>query len=50
MLKAPNVMAKYDLSTVSNVITAAAPLTEETAEKLRNLQPNWNIFQAYGNA
>lgn len=50
MVKASNVLAKYDLSTVSNITIGAAPLTEETADKLRELQPNWKIIQGYGNA
>lgn len=48
MVKAPNVLEKYDLGTISNITVGAAPLTEETATKLRELRPSWAIVQGYG--
>lgn len=41
-------MKKYDLSSVRQIITGAAPLGLETAEDLQRIQPTWSILQAYG--
>jgi hypothetical protein len=49
MVKAPSILAKYDLSTVSSITIGGAQLIEETAEKFRVLLPNWKILQGYGN-
>ncbi|KAI2030138.1 hypothetical protein LOZ45_001675 [Ophidiomyces ophidiicola] len=48
MVKDPELMKKYDLRSERHIITGAAPLGNETAEDLHNLQPKWSILQAYG--
>ena len=48
MLKNEDLMKKYDLSSVRQIITGAAPLGLETAEDLQKIQPTWAILQAYG--
>ncbi|KAK3117434.1 hypothetical protein LTR53_001199 [Teratosphaeriaceae sp. CCFEE 6253] len=39
---------KYDLSSVRKVITTAAPLAKDMAERLCQLYPAWRLCQAYG--
>ena len=39
---------KYDLSSVENIFTGAAPLGKETAEDLIQMFPKWVIRQGYG--
>lgn len=41
-------MSKYDLSSVTSIITGAAPLGAETAELLNSQHPAWLIRQGYG--
>lgn len=48
MVKNEALMKKFDLSSVRQVISGAAPLGLETAEDLHRIQPNWSILQAYG--
>ena len=48
MLKNESLMKQYDLSSVRQIITGAAPLGLETAEDLHRIQPTWQILQAYG--
>ncbi|KAL1959914.1 hypothetical protein VTO42DRAFT_582 [Malbranchea cinnamomea] len=48
MLKNEALMKQYDLSSVRQIITGAAPLGVETAEDLHRIQPTWSILQAYG--
>jgi acyl-CoA synthetase (AMP-forming)/AMP-acid ligase II len=48
MTKNPQLLAKYDLSSVWSLFTGAAPLGQETAEDLQNIFPAWKIRQGYG--
>lgn len=48
MTKNPQMLAKYDLSSVWSVFTGAAPLGEETATDLQKIFPSWKIRQGYG--
>ncbi|KAF2822939.1 acetyl-CoA synthetase-like protein [Ophiobolus disseminans] len=48
MTKNPQLLAKYDLSSVWSVFTGAAPLGKETAEDLNKIFPAWKIRQGYG--
>jgi ribosome assembly protein SQT1 len=48
MTKNPQMLAKYDLSSVWSLFTGAAPLGEETAEDLQKMFPSWKIRQGYG--
>jgi acyl-coenzyme A synthetase/AMP-(fatty) acid ligase len=48
MTKNPQMLAKYDLSSVWSLFTGAAPLGQETAEDLRKIFPSWKIRQGYG--
>ena len=48
MLKNESLMKQYDLRSVRQIITGAAPLGLETAEDLHKIQPTWQILQAYG--
>jgi acyl-coenzyme A synthetase/AMP-(fatty) acid ligase len=49
MTKNPQLLAKYDLSSVWSLFTGAAPLGQETAEDLQKIFPSWKIRQGYGN-
>ena len=42
------ILAKFDLSSVSQIFTGAAPLGAETAEALEKEHPSWKIRQGYG--
>ncbi|KAF1964615.1 phenylacetyl-CoA ligase-like protein [Bimuria novae-zelandiae CBS 107.79] len=48
MTKNPQVLAKYDLSSVWSLFTGAAPLGQETADDLQKIFPSWKICQGYG--
>jgi acyl-CoA synthetase (AMP-forming)/AMP-acid ligase II len=48
MTKNPQMLAKYDLSSVWSLFTGAAPLGQETAEDLQKMFPSWKIRQGYG--
>lgn len=48
MANNPNVLAKFDLSSVSQLFTGAAPLGAETAMRLQQQYPDWKIRQGYG--
>jgi acyl-CoA synthetase (AMP-forming)/AMP-acid ligase II len=41
-------MTKYDLSSVVDVLTGAAPMGPEALQTLYDVYPRWNIFQGYG--
>ena len=47
MLESCSLLRKYDLSSISAVFTAAAPLGKETALALNQAFPSWKIRQAY---
>ena len=48
MVKKQQLLAKFDLSSVKSIFTAAAPLGKETAQELADQYPGWKIRQAYG--
>lgn len=48
MTKSKDVMSQYDLSSVEELFTGAAPLGAETADDLQNIFPKWAIRQGYG--
>lgn len=48
MTRQKDVVSKYDLSSVTNIFTGAAPLGSETASDLQNQFPKWCIRQGYG--
>ncbi|KAH7118061.1 phenylacetyl-CoA ligase-like protein [Dactylonectria estremocensis] len=48
MTKRQDLLRQYDLSSVQTIFTGAAPLGQETAEKLWKVFPKWLIRQAYG--
>ena len=48
MAKRKELLSKYDLSSVTSIITGAAPLGAETAELLNSQYPAWLIRQGYG--
>lgn len=48
ILRSRDVCAEYDLSSVRFLFSGAAPLGEETIQKLGQLFPRWTIAQAYG--
>ncbi|XP_014553703.1 hypothetical protein COCVIDRAFT_107042 [Bipolaris victoriae FI3] len=48
LLQSPALVSKYDVSTISAVFTAAAPLGKEMALALEQAFPQWKIRQAYG--
>lgn len=48
MTKNPQMLAKYDLSSVWALFTGAAPLGQETAEDVQKMFPSWKIRQGYG--
>jgi hypothetical protein len=49
MIKTPDLLSKYDLSSVSTIVVGAASLGAATVETLARLQPTWSILQGYGN-
>jgi ribosome assembly protein SQT1 len=48
MVKNPQQLKKYDLSSVRSIFTGAAPLGKETAEELSRQFPDWKVRQGYG--
>lgn len=48
MLKAPNVMAKYDLNSITSLCVGAASLSVEMADKVHAIYPEWKILTGYG--
>ena len=48
MVKNPQVLSKFDLSSVKQIFTGAAPLGKETAEELSQQYPDWKVRQGYG--
>lgn len=48
MVKNRSLCDNFDLSSVANVFTGAAPLGGETAEDMQKQYPAWNIRQGYG--
>lgn len=48
MTKNKPILDKYDLSSVTQIFTGAAPLGGETAGDLQTQQPDWKIRQGYG--
>ncbi|KAF3479655.1 uncharacterized protein GIQ15_06631 [Arthroderma uncinatum] len=41
-------MGKFDLSSIRQIIVGGAPLLPEIVEDLHAIQPKWNLRQAYG--
>lgn len=48
MLSSRDTLKKFDLSSVRQVFTGAAPLGKETQDELRKLFPKWKVGQGYG--
>lgn len=48
MVKNQKLLSKFDLSSVKQIFTGAAPLGKETAEELNEQYPNWKVRQGYG--
>jgi acyl-CoA synthetase (AMP-forming)/AMP-acid ligase II len=48
MVKNQKLLSNYDLSSVNQIFTGAAPLGEETATELSQQYPKWKIRQGYG--
>ncbi|KEF61865.1 uncharacterized protein A1O9_03436 [Exophiala aquamarina CBS 119918] len=48
MVKNPQLLKKFDLSSVRQIFTGAAPLGKETAEDLSAQYPQWQVRQGYG--
>ena len=48
MVKSPQILKKFDLSSVKQIFTGAAPLGKETAEDLSAQYPEWKVRQGYG--
>lgn len=48
MIRGSDICNKYDLSSVRFVFSGAAPLGEDTMEKLEQLIPTCTVGQAYG--
>jgi acyl-CoA synthetase (AMP-forming)/AMP-acid ligase II len=48
MVKNQKLLSKYDLSSVKQIFTGAAPLGRETAEELNTQYPTWQVRQGYG--
>ena len=48
MANSDDVMRSYDLSSVRQIYSGAAPLAKEVADKLLSRYPSWTIRQAYG--
>ena len=44
----PELLKKFDLSSVESLFTGAAPLGQETAEELQKQHSTWKIRQGYG--
>lgn len=48
MVKNGQALSNYDLSSVKEIFTGAAPLGEETAAELAQQYPSWQVRQGYG--
>ncbi|KAH7634442.1 hypothetical protein B0T09DRAFT_296074 [Sordaria sp. MPI-SDFR-AT-0083] len=48
MLSSRDTLKKFDLSSVRQVFTGAAPLGKETQDELLKLFPKWKVGQGYG--
>ena len=48
MVKNRPTLSKFDLSSVKQIFTGAAPLGKETAEDLSKQYPEWRVRQGYG--
>lgn len=48
MVKNPQLLKKFDLSSVRAIFTGAAPLGKETAAEVSTQYPSWQVRQAYG--
>lgn len=48
MAKNPQILEKFDLSSVKTICTGAAPLGKEIAEDLNRQFPSWVVRQGYG--
>ena len=48
MIRSPEELKKYDLSSVRFLYTGAAPMGEETIQDLKKMFPKWNVGQGYG--
>lgn len=48
MAKNKPVLDKFDLRSVGQIFTGAAPLGGETADELQKQYPSWKIRQGYG--
>jgi acyl-CoA synthetase (AMP-forming)/AMP-acid ligase II len=48
ILKIRNIAIGYDLSSVDNIVSGAAPLPEKTADAVRKVLPNCRVRQGYG--
>jgi long-subunit acyl-CoA synthetase (AMP-forming) len=48
MINQQTVCARYDLTSVEQLVIGTAPLGPETSEALTRLYPNFNIRQGYG--
>ncbi|KAF6802406.1 phenylacetyl-ligase-like protein [Colletotrichum sojae] len=46
--KAISLVSRYDLSSVTSVVTAASPLDQDTSEHFSRLFPRCKLIQAYG--
>lgn len=50
MVKNKAVLDRFNLKSVREIFTGAAPLGRETADELQSQYPTWNIRQGYGMA
>ena len=48
MLQNTDKIAEYDLSSVAEVLTGAAPMGPEILQKVHSLFPRWKVLQGYG--
>lgn len=48
MSKDPNLLQRYDLSSVKTVVSGGAPLSEDTVRRIHTHYPKWVLRQAYG--
>jgi hypothetical protein len=48
MAKNSEACSKFDLSSVKDIYTGAAPLGAETAKEVEKIYPSWKIRQGYG--
>ena len=48
MANNPKVLSKFDLGSVTQLFTGAAPLGAETADAIHKLYPSWKVRQGYG--